>query len=122
MKVAITVIAILIGLLSIAAGGAKIALVPDEVHFLGQFGATSTHIITFGVAQVLGGALLLLPGTRTYGSIIAGIAFGLSAFLLWLSGDRVFAGVSFVPVFLAGLVAFHGYLSREALDGSKQDV
>lgn len=106
MKITITIIAVLLGLLSIAAGGAKIALVPEELKFLSQFGFTNTLTIVYGIIQVLAGILLLIPKTRLYASIIAVLAFGLSVVLLFMAGNLPFAGISLIPVVLAGLVAY----------------
>ncbi len=109
MKIAMTIAAVLIGLLSIAAGAAKIALVPAEVEFLSQFGFTSALTVSFGALQVLGGLLLVIPTTRFYGALIAAIAFALSAALLLVAGNLSFAGVSLVPVILASLIAYKTY-------------
>lgn len=106
MKIAITIVAVLIGLLSIAAGGAKVALVPEEVEFLGQFGLTNALIVVFGAIQVLAGLLIVIPKTRVVGSIIAALGFAVSAVLLVMAGNTAFAGVSLVPVVLALVVAF----------------
>lgn len=112
MKVAVTVVAILIGLLSIAAGGAKVALLPEEVTFLDQFGFGNALIIIFGIAQILAGLLLLIPVTRLFGSVLAGIAFALSSVLLFASGNTTFGSVSLLPVMLAGLVTVHTLMIR----------
>lgn len=104
----------LIGLLSIAAGAAKITLVPEEVKFLSQFGFTSALTVTFGIVQVLGGLLLVIPTTRFIGSFIVGLAFALSVVLLLIAGNLPFAGVSLIPVGLAGLVAYQSKLRRPA--------
>lgn len=122
MKVAMTIVTLLIGLLSLAAGAAKIALVPEEVRFLSQFGFTSTLTITFGIAQLVGGLLLVLPATRLYGAGIAGIAFAISALLLLLDDNLVFAGVSLVPVILSGLIAYRSYVSRTTPTLSEGDA
>lgn len=122
MKVATTIVAVLISLLSIAAGAAKIALVPEEVSFLSQFGFTSALTVTFGIAQVLGGLLLVIPTTRFFGSLIVGLAFALSAVLLLIGGNLPFAGVSLIPVGLAGLVAYQSKLSRPAPALSEKDA
>ena len=106
MKIVITIIAVLIGLLSIAAGGAKIALVPEEVKFLSQFGFTNALTIVYGVIQALAGILLLIPKTRFVGSLIAVFAFALSVVFLFMAGNLPFAGVSLIPVILAGMVAY----------------
>ena len=78
MKIAITLLAMAIGLLSIAAGVAKVTLVPEEIEFLQQFGFNDLFSICFGILQVLGGLLLLVPVTRLYGSCSTGIYYHLS--------------------------------------------
>ena len=114
MKIAVTVIAVLIGLLSLAAGGAKIALVPQEVVFLSQFGFVKGHTVSFGVVQVAGGLLMLIPMTRLFGALIAAAGFALSGALLLAAGNTAFAGVSLVPVLLAGFVAYQDMSARQA--------
>lgn len=113
MKVAMTTIAVLIAILGIAAGAAKIAMVPEEVTFLSQFGFFVALIIAFGVVQVLGGLSLMLP-RRFLGSVLAGAAFALSALLLLVGGDLAFAGMSLIPVGLAGLVGYQSRAGRAA--------
>jgi len=113
MNIAVTIIAVLIGLLSLAAGGAKIALVPEEVVFLSQFGFVKVHTVSFGVVQVLGGLLMLVPVTRFFGALIAGAGFALSVALLLAAGNAAFAGVSLLPVLLAGFVAYQSKLARK---------
>lgn len=111
MKIAITILTVLIGLLSIAAGAAKIALVPEEVSFLSQFGFNSGLTIAFGVTQVLGGLLLVVPATRFFGALVSGLAFALSTVLLFADGNLAFAGISAIPVGLAAFVAYQSKLS-----------
>lgn len=113
MNIAVTIIAVLIGLLSLAAGGAKIALVPEEVVFLSQFGFVKEHTVSFGVVQVVGGVLMLVPVTRFFGALIAGAGFALSVALLLAAGDAAFAGASLLPVLLAGFVAYQSKLARK---------
>jgi uncharacterized membrane protein YphA (DoxX/SURF4 family) len=118
VKIVTTLISAIIGLLSIAAGAAKIALVPEEVEFLGQFGFTNSLTIFFGIMQVLGGILLLIPFTRSYGSLVAAAGFALSAVLLFASGDVVFASVSLLPFLLAGFVAYRSFSDQPSLGQS----
>ena len=109
MKIAVTIIAVLVGLLSLAAGGAKIALVPQEVVFLSQFGFVKEHTVAFGVVQVAGGLLMLIPRTRFVGALIAAAGFALSVALLLVAGNTAFAGISLVPVLLAAFVAYKSF-------------
>lgn len=120
MKILVITIAVLIGLLSIAAGAAKIALVPEEVEFLSQFGFTSVLIVLFGIVQVMAGLLLIIPKTRFHGALVAAFAFALSAILLLIAGNLAFAGVSLVPVILASLIAYHSYSVRRAIAASEK--
>lgn len=106
MKTLITVIAVAIGLLGIAAGAAKIALIPEEVAFLSRFGFTTNLIFTFGAIQLVGGALMMSRRTRLYGSLVTAIAFAVSTALLLVAGNTAIAGLSLAPIMLAGLVAY----------------
>lgn len=107
MKLTLTIVSVLIGLLSLAAGLAKVALVPDEVAFLGQFGLSNTMIFVFGAAQIVGGVLLLAPNTRFLGAVVAGLLFAVSSALLMVAGKLAFAAVSLLPVGLAIVVAMN---------------
>ncbi|NND69707.1 MAG: hypothetical protein HKN19_19105 [Halioglobus sp.] len=113
MKIALTLSAVIVGLLSIAAGAAKVALVPEESEFLSQFGFNDTLSIIFGIAQVLGGLFTLIPKTRFYGALLAGAGFAVSAVLILLSGNVAFAGVSLVPVILAGFISYRIFSLQE---------
>lgn len=106
MQTFVTIAAFLVGLLSIAAGGAKVALVPDEVAFLQQFGLTNAATIGFGAVQIVGGLLLFVPNTRFVAALVSGLAFSVSAVLLVLAGKLAFAAISLLPVGLAGLIAY----------------
>ncbi len=112
MKIAITVLAVLLGLLSIAAGAAKVTLVPEEAAFLHQFGLSNALIIAFGLVQVIGGVLLVVPRTRTFGALACAAGFALSAGLLLVAGNIAFAGVSLLPVVFSGFVAYQSFTRR----------
>lgn len=121
MRIVVTILAVLIGLLSIAAGAAKIALVPEEVAFLSQFGFTNVLTISFGLVQVLGGLLIVIPVTRFYGALVAAVAFAFSAVLLLIAGNLAFAGVSLVPVLLASWIAYQSFAGRRAIVSDEKD-
>lgn len=101
MRVVLMVVAVLVGFLSVAAGAAKVARVPEEVAFLEQFGFSSVVIVLFGVVQIMGGLLLLVPRTRALGALVAGVAFSVSVVLLVADGNLGFAAVSLIPVVLS---------------------
>jgi hypothetical protein len=106
------VLAVILGLLSIAAGAAKITLVPEEAAFLHQFGFAETLIIAFGLVQALGGALLVVPRTRAFCALICAAGFALSAGPLLVAGNLAFGGVSLLPVGLSGFVACQSFVGR----------
>ena len=118
MKIAITILAIVLALLSAAAGAAKLALVPDEVEFLNGFGFSEIGIYFYGGAQIVGGLLMVIPISALVGSTTVLLAFTLSTVLLFLDGNVVFAFVSALPIVLTAFVMFHRYRRiQEAAEG-----
>jgi hypothetical protein len=93
-------------LLSLAAGLAKVMLVPQELAFLGDFGFTNSMIILYGIVQILSGVLVIPRKTRIAGSIGAAISFLGSTALILLSGNLVFTVVSFIPIGLSFYILF----------------
>jgi len=114
MKIATTIIAILIGVVSVAAGTAKVMLVPEEAKFMAQFGFFDALTITFGIAQVIGGLLLVIPGTRIYGAVTTGIFFTISFIMVASTGNFAFATVSLLPILLAGFVIFQSIKTQSS--------
>jgi hypothetical protein len=111
MKIAIKIVSILIALLCIAAGFAKVVLVPQEVEFLSGFGLSEPMIISFGLFQVIGGALFIIPKTLRIGSCMVAIGFALSALLILTTGNILFFAVSCLPAVIAGWFAFDSFKS-----------
>lgn len=106
VKVAMMVLTVIVALLSVAAGAAKIALVVDEVEFLSQFGFNEPLTMAFDAVQVLGGLLMLIPFARLYGAIGVVIVFTLSEVLILISGNLAFAALSAIPVALSGFIIY----------------
>jgi len=106
MRIATIILAVIVSLLSIAAGAAKIALVPEELEFLQQFGFADPTVISFGIIQVLGGLMLFIPATRLYGAIAASLGFALSLILILSTGNFVFAAISGVPLVITIFVIY----------------
>jgi hypothetical protein len=101
MKALNTIVLIVLAVLSLLAGSAKVWRMPQEVEFLQGVGLSTGVIIAFGALQVAGGILLLWPRTRRVGAVLVMTAFLLSAILVFLSGSLTFGLVSLVPVALA---------------------
>lgn len=104
MKALTMVLVVLITLLSIAAGAAKVLQAPQEVAFLQSFGLSSPLIIAYGLVQLTGGILLAIPKTRKHGALVTISAFGLSSVFIFISGNYMFGVVSLIPVLLTGLI------------------
>ncbi len=122
MKHLITTLAVLIGLLSIAAGGAKVALVPEEAAFLAQFGFSEPATRLFGAFQILSGVLALVPATRMLGSLLAAAGFAVSAVLVLGSGNVAFGAVSLIPVALALFVSHRARGARSTSSRPERDA
>ncbi|MRX27198.1 DoxX family protein [Kangiella sp. HZ709] len=106
MNKVVLVLTIIIALLSLAAGAAKVMQTPQEVEFLTGQGLNLNLIIAFGVFQILGGILLLVPKTKLIGSVISLIAFTASAILVFNSGNINFTLISIIPVFILLLLIY----------------
>jgi len=97
---------LLLALLGIAAGTAKVMEIPQEMEFLLGVGLSADHILGLGVMQILGGVLMVLFKARFIGSIIAALAFLLTSVLLFMSENMLFAAVSLVPLALTCRVIY----------------
>ena len=98
-------ITVIVAVLSIAAGAAKVVQMPQEMEFLLGVGLSETLIIVFGVVQITGGVLLLLQETRLSGAVLAALAFIASSVLIFIGGNITFGLLSILPAVLAGIVA-----------------
>jgi hypothetical protein len=106
MKIFQIILLILIALMSITAGAAKALLVPEELAFLEGVGIPQTMIVIYGVLQILGGVVMLVPRTKQVGLIIAIIAFAISTVLIFISGRWSFGLVSLLPILISSWLLF----------------
>jgi DoxX-like family len=106
MKILTIIMTLLMALLSIAAGVAKVMLIPEETAFLSQFGFSQPHVVIFGAVQVLGGLLFAVPLSRDVGGIVVTVGFLFSAVLVFMSGNVVFGLASVLPVVLTGALVY----------------
>lgn len=88
----------LVALLAIAAGAAKVLMVPQEVEFLQGFGFSLELIVAFGIVQIIGALLLAIPKTTSLGLLISVIGYGVSSALIFVEGDYEFALMSILPI------------------------
>jgi hypothetical protein len=110
MKTVINLVIIIIALLSLAAGIAKVTHSPQEVHFLQSFGFNDLTITLYGVVQVLAsivlsvGAIFSNKRAKLAGAILVAMAFLLSSILIFVSGNWAFGLLSLLPVALTGQI------------------
>ena len=104
MKVLSAIILVLLILLAVASGAAKIALMQQEVEFFGKYGFSSSILIAFGIAQLLGGLLMVLKKTRFTGAAIVAITFLMSLILLLLDGNIPVSIVTAIATVMLGMV------------------
>lgn len=104
MKIVNVLIIVVVVLLSIAAGAAKVMQVPQEMEFLRSVGLSESLIMVFGLIQIAGGVLLMTQKTRLIGAVLAASAFVLSTILIFIGGNIEFGLFSILPIVLAGIV------------------
>ncbi|NVJ67576.1 MAG: DoxX family protein [Gammaproteobacteria bacterium] len=111
-KITIT-LTVLIALLSLAAGIAKVMQTPKEIDFLTQQGLSLNLILIFGSVQIAGGLLMHIPKTTLIGNAICCIAFLASSVLLFKSGNVGFGLFSLLPVIIS-IFLMYKLLSKKA--------
>ncbi|TLU61354.1 hypothetical protein FE810_15190 [Thalassotalea litorea] len=120
MKILHLALIVIITLLAIAAGMAKLLGSPQEVQFLKGFGFNSLLIMIYGLVQVTGGVLLVIPKTLKLGATITVFAFSLSCILIAVSGNYAFFLISILPIAITAFIFWQS--SKFAHDKSlKQD-
>jgi hypothetical protein len=106
MKIIHNLLVIIITLLSLAAGSAKVMHSPQEVQFLQSFAFNDLAITFYGVVQIL--AALALAGAtlfsnkhaKLYSATVVTIGFFIASGLIFISGNLGFALASLLPVAL----------------------
>jgi len=106
MKIVKFLIIVVVALLSIAAGAAKVMQTPQEMEFLQGVGLSETLIMVFGLVQIAGGVLLVPQKTRLSGAVLAAMAFVVSTVLIFIGGNLAFGLFSILPIVLAGVLIY----------------
>ena len=63
VKIADTIILVVLTFLAISSGITKVMLMPRDVDFFGQYGFSGTILVIYGTVQLIGG--FLLPFSKT---------------------------------------------------------
>ena len=116
MKIVYAIVLILLVLLAISSGVAKITLMQQDVDFFGKYGFSNPMLIAFGATQLIGGVLLSFRNTRFSGATIVAITFFISLLLLLLDGN--------IPVSIATLVMtlLLGAVMKQSWRGSPREI
>ena len=104
MKFAYIIVLVILTLLAISSGVAKVLLVQREVDFFGQYGFSNAVLIVFGTLQLIGGLLLPFKKTRFAGAAIVAITFLVSLILLLMDGSIPASLITLVAILLLGIV------------------
>lgn len=110
-----TFIWILLALLGVAAGVAKMLQTPQEMAFFQeQLGFSAEAIMAFGLLQFVSGAMLIFKKTRLVGAALLGLTLLLSSVVIFMAGNTGFAVVSLIPVLMADLVVWFEIKAKNA--------
>ena len=104
MKLASTIILVLLMFLAISSGVTKVTLMQQEIDFFGKYGFSNPMLIAFGATQLIGGVLLPFKKTRFYGAAIVAITFLISLVALLIEGNIPVSIVTAVATLLLGIV------------------
>lgn len=101
MKLLGYIILTLLGLMSFAAGIAKVLATPQEVAFFESAGVSESWLLPLGILQITAAIAAAVPRTRRIGLIAIAIGFAISSIIIFMTGNTSFGLVSLVPVILA---------------------
>jgi predicted MFS family arabinose efflux permease len=104
MKIASTLIVVVLIFLAVFSGIAKIALFQEDVEFFSRYGFSNPMLMAFGATQVLGGILLPFRKTRFFGAAVVAVTFLVSFVLLLMDGKVSMSIVAAVATLLLALI------------------
>ncbi|NNE39707.1 MAG: hypothetical protein HKN14_02185 [Marinicaulis sp.] len=90
--------------MSLAAGGAKVFRMPQEIAFFESAGLALAWLYPLGGAQIAGGILSTIPKSRKIGLTLMGLGFLVSTIVIFMVGQFGFALISLLPVVVSVLL------------------
>ena len=87
MKIAFSILLVLLPALAVSSGITKITLMPNEVEFFSQYGFSNSMLIASGAVQLVGGILLPWKKTRFAGATVVALTFLVSLAILLMDGN-----------------------------------
>lgn len=119
MKIAFSILLAILTALAVLSGVTKIALMPNDVEFFGQYGFSGPTLIAFGATQLIGGSLLPWKKTRFVGAAVVAVTFLVSLAILMIDGNIPISIVTAIATFLLFLVMKLSWTARSRdLNGS----
>ena len=112
MKAVSTTIVVLLVLLAVSSGIAKILLMEQDVVFFAKYGFSNPILITYGLTQLFGGLLMIVAKTRLAGAITVAITFLVSLVLLLIEGNIPVSIITVVATLLLGVVIKQNWPAR----------
>lgn len=100
MKIFAYVLLVLLALLSLVAGVAKLMQTPAEIEFFASAGLDAVWLYPLGAVQVAGAIMAALPRTRSLGILAIALGFAISSLVIFMTGNATFGLVSLVTVAL----------------------
>ena len=104
MKIAYTIILVILTFLAISAGITKVMLMQRDVDFFGRYGFSDLILVVYGTAQLIGGVLIPFNKTRFVGAAIVAITFLVSLVVLLMDGNIPVSIVTIIMMLLLGVV------------------
>lgn len=117
MKIAFKVVLVVLVFLAVSSGITKIMLMDQDLVFFGAYGFSEAGLIAFGVTQLVGGILMVVPKVRMYGALIVAVTFVVSLALLLMDTNYPVAGIT---VFATVLLVWVAKSSKTPLQSNTQ--
>ena len=115
MKIALKIILGILVFLAISSGITKIMLMPQDLEFFGKYGFNDLMLIIFGVVQVVGGVLMVIPKVRVYGASVIIVTFGISLILLILEGNYPVSAITLIAMALLVVIIKKNHITSRSI-------
>jgi hypothetical protein len=109
MKIAFTIVLVILTFLAISSGTAKVLLMARDVEFFSQYGFSNMILMLYGAVQLIGGFLLPFGKTRFVGAAIVASTFLVSLVVLTMDGNMLFSIVTMAVILLLGTVMMQSW-------------
>lgn len=104
MKYLYFAVLIILVIMSLAAGSAKVANLPPEIQFFENAGIDIIWLLPHGGLQIIGGLMAIYHRTRKVGLVIIALGFVFSTVMIFMAGNAAFGVFSLLPVLLCAFI------------------